>query len=61
MFYGCHLDRTIPEIAAVVYCLVPSLLCYHYDVLGFLNVTTTSVDLRQKLSTPSWGPNWHPC
>ena len=25
MFFGCQLDRTIPEIAAGVYCLMPSL------------------------------------
>ena len=33
-FYGCHLDRTLPEIAAAVYCLMPSLIQYISIFLG---------------------------
>ena len=34
IFYGCHLDRTIPEITAAIYCLMPSLLHRHYRQVG---------------------------
>ena len=32
IFYGCHLDRTTPELAAAIYCLIPSLIGGSYTV-----------------------------